>query len=293
MKDKIRIIGIPTDLGQTHRGVDVGPSAIRYAGLSSRLEQLGYLVQDAGNIHVPIRGSLKLQDLFPAIRKACTTAYAAAKDAVSDGWLPIFLGGDHSIAIGTIGGMSDVSPVGVIWVDAHGDFNTPETSKSGNIHGMALAVLAGLGFPELVNIEKKGRKLDPTDVVLIGVRNLDPDEKDLLRESGVTIYTMRDIDERGISTVTHEALNHLKHMERIHVSLDMDSLDPMIAPGVGTPVPGGLTYRETHLLMEIIADIHAPVSMDIVEINPIIDLKNQTAETAVDLAVSLFGKTIL
>ena len=292
-REKIRIIGVPTDLGQKQRGVDVGPSAVRYAGLASRLEELGYLVHDTGNIPVPVRGCLQCEDLLPAIREACTKAYAAARDAVSEGWLPIFLGGDHSIAIGTIGGMADVSPVGVIWVDAHGDFNTPETSRSGNIHGMALAVLTGRGFPELVNIGKEGKKLNPENVVLIGVRDLDPEEKTLLKESGVTIYTMRDIDERGISVVTHEALERLGHMERIHVSLDMDSLDPMVAPGVGTPVPGGLSYREAHLLMEIIADIHAPVSMGIVEINPIIDLKNKTAETAVDLAISLFGKTIL
>jgi len=293
MKDKIKIIGIPTDLGQTHRGVDVGPSAIRYAGLAARLAQLGAIISDAGNIHVPVRESLNHEDLLPAIRKACETAYHAAKETISKGWLPIFLGGDHSIAIGTIGGMADNAPVGVIWVDAHGDFNTPETSKSGNIHGMALAVLTGKGYPELVNIGKKGRKLDPENVVLIGVRDLDPEEKNLLKKSGIAIYTMRDIDERGISVCTHEALNHLRHMERIHVSLDLDCLDPMIAPGVGTPVPGGLTYREAHLLMEIIADIHAPVSMDIVEINPIMDTRNQTAEAAVDLCVSLFGKTIL
>ncbi len=292
-RDKIRIIGVPTDLGQTQRGVDVGPSAIRYAGLAPQLSQLGYEVRDTGNIHVPVRGSLKHEDLLPAIREACTKAYTAARNAVEEGWLPVFLGGDHSIAIGTIGGMADVSPVGVLWVDAHGDFNTPETSRSGNIHGMALAVLTGRGFPELIDIGKSGRKLNPENVVLIGVRDLDPEEKILLRESGVLTYTMREIDERGISVVTHEALAHLGHMERIHVSLDMDSLDPMVAPGVGTPVPGGLTYREAHLLMEIIADVHAPVSMDIVEINPIIDLKNKTAETAVDLAVSLFGKTIL
>ena len=293
MRDKIKIIGIPTDLGQTHRGVDVGPSAIRYAGLASRLAQLGAVVSDAGNIHVPIRESLNQEDLLPAIRKACETAYHAAKETIVKDWLPIFLGGDHSIAIGTIGGMADNSPVGVIWVDAHGDFNTPETSKSGNIHGMALAILTGKGYPELVNIGKKGRKLEPENVVLIGIRNLDPEEKNLLKESGVKIYTMRDIDERGISVCTHEALDHLHHVERIHVSLDVDCLDPMIAPGVGTPVPGGLTFREAHLLMEIIADIHTPVSMDIVEINPIMDTRNQTAEAAVDLCVSLFGKTIL
>ena len=158
---------------------------------------------------------------------------------------------------------------------------------------MALAVLTGRGHPDLVNIGKEGWKLNPENVVILGVRDLDPEEKNLLKESGVTIYTMRDIDERGVSVCTHEALNRLSHMERIHVSLDVDCLDPMVAPGVGTPVPGGLTYREAHLLMEIIADIHAPVSMDIVEINPLMDIRNQSAKAAVDLCVSLFGKTIL
>ncbi len=293
MKNKILIVGVPTDLGQTHRGVDMGPGAIRYAGLVPRLQELGYAVTDMGNFHVPVRGSLQREELLPAIRKACEAAYHAAEKAVSEGWLPIFLGGDHSISIGTIGGMADVSPVGVLWVDAHGDFNTPETSRSGNIHGMALAVLTGRGHPDLVNIGKKGRKLNPENVVILGVRDLDPEEKKLLKESGVTIYTMRDIDERGVSVCTHEALSRLSHMERIHVSLDVDCLDPMVAPGVGTPVPGGLTYREAHLLMEIIADIHAPVSMDIVEINPLMDIRNQSAKAAVDLCVSLFGKTIL
>jgi arginase len=289
----IRIIGMPMDLGQSHRGVDVGPSAVRYAGLAERLSRLGYRIEDTGNIPVPVRAVLKARELLPAVRVACEEAYEAARKAIADGCLPLFLGGDHSISIGTIGGISHDSPVGVIWVDAHGDFNTPETSRSANIHGMALAVLTGRGLPELVQIGRDGAKLEPRDVVLIGVRDVDQDERRMLKESGIGIYTMRDVDERGISSIAHEALERLHHLSRIHVSLDMDSLDPMDASGVGTPVPGGLTYREAHLLMEIIADKGAQVSMDIVEINPIIDAHNHTGKIAVDLAASLFGKTIL
>lgn len=293
MKTSIRIIGIPLDLGQSTRGVDMGPSAIRYAGLFNHLKALGYKVKDEGNIEVPVRDSLTKSDLLPEIRNACSTAYKAAAKAVQDGCKPVFLGGDHSISIGTIGGLTHTSRCGVIWIDAHGDFNTPESSNTGNTHGMSLAVLTGLGLPELVNIGRKGPKLPPEDVVLIGVRELDLKEKRLLKKSGITIFTMRDIDENGINEIARKALNKLSHVDGIHVSFDIDSLDPMEAPGVGTPVPGGLTCRETHLLMEIIADSGRVSSMDIVEINPIIDNRNQTAKTAVALAQSLFGKSIL
>lgn len=293
MNKTIRIIGIPTDLGQSHRGVDVGPSAVRYAGLSDRLGRLGYSIEDVGNVQVPVRATLNREELLPAVRQACESAYRAGREALADYCSPIFLGGDHSIAMGTIGGISHEAAAGVIWVDAHGDFNTPATSKTGNIHGMALGVLLGHGSPELVHIGRNGAKLEPQNVVLIGVRDLDPEERTMLRESGITVFTMRDVDEQGISKIAHKTIEHLRHLPRIHVSLDMDSLDPMDAPGVGTPVPGGLTYREAHLLMEIIADQRLPVSMDIVEINPIIDLRNHTGKIAVDLAVSLFGKTIL
>ncbi len=293
MKRKIRIIGVPVDLGQSQRGVDMGPSAIRYAGLLSRLRSLGFSVKDEGNIEVPVRDSISDESLVDEIHRACESVYQAGVEAIKEGCTPIFLGGDHSIAIGSVGGVTHEAPAGLIWVDAHGDFNTPETSLSGNIHGMPLSALIGDGLPELVNVGRKGPKVKPEDVVIIGVRELDQKEKQHLKESGVTVYTMRDIDEEGISVIAKKTLKHLDHLSRIHVSLDIDSLDPMRAPGVGTPVSGGLTFREAHLLMEIIADTELLSSMDIVEINPIIDHQNQTAKIAVDLAVSLFGKRIL
>lgn len=207
--------------------------------------------------------------------------------------MPIFLGGDHSLAIGSIGGITHEQPAAVLWIDAHGDFNTPSSSPSGNIHGMALATLLGQGFPELVDVGRPGPKLEPQDVVMIGVRTLDSEERLRLRSSGVSVYTMRDLDERGMSAITQEALERLGHHRRLHVSLDVDALDPMAGPGVGTPAPGGLTYREAQLLMEIVADSGRLCSLDLVEINPILDHRNQTAQLAVDLAVSLFGKRIL
>ena len=293
MKGSIRIIGAPVDLGQSHRGVDMGPSAIRYAGLLSRLRELGYTVTDEGNIQVRVRDSLSEENLLKEITTACETTYQLARKAIEDNCKPIFLGGDHSISIGTIGGISHNDAVGVIWIDAHGDFNTPQTSTSGNIHGMSLSVLAGNGLPELVNIGRKGAKIKPGNVVLIGVRSLDQKERENLKKSGITVYTMRDIDEEGMNVIARKTLMRLNHLSRIHVSLDIDSLDPVAVPGVGTPVSGGLTYREAHLLMEVISDSGQVSSMDIVEINPIIDHCNQTAKTAVDLAVSLFGKKIL
>jgi len=294
MRKTIRIIGVPMDLGQSRRGVDIGPGAIRYAGISSQLRKIGYIIEDIGNIDVPVRDALpKDCDLLTAIRRACELLYEAARESVIQGYLPVFLGGDHSIAIGTIGGITEHSRTGIIWVDAHGDFNTPETSPSGNIHGMALAVLTGRGLPELVNLGRPGTKLYPEDIVIIGIRKLDPEERIMLKNSGIKIYTMRDIDERGIGVIAGESLKHLSHLSRIHVSLDMDVLDPIEAPGVGSPVSGGLTYREAHLLMEILADSDCITSMDIVEINPILDHRNRTAENAVELAASLLGQRIL
>jgi arginase len=296
MPTTIRIIGVPMDLGQSRRGVDMGPSALRYAGLHERLGRLGYVIEDQGNIETPIRDTLPPQGgmaFLPAVVQACQAIYQAGQTAITAGSLPLFIGGDHSIAVGTIGGVSSREPVGVLWVDAHGDFNTPATSPSGNLHGMPLATLLGRGEPAWVNSGRPGPILEPAQVILIGVRDLDPAERPALKESGIAIYTMHDIDKRGLAGVAQEALDRLSRFPRLHVSLDMDSLDPDEAPGVGTPVPGGLSYREAHLLMEMIAQTARVGSLDVVEINPILDHRNRTAVIAVELVASLLGQTIL
>ncbi|HEY5564412.1 MAG TPA: arginase, partial [Rhodothermia bacterium] len=276
---------------------DMGPSALRYAGLAERLERLGHSVEDTGNIDVAVRGSLRRAEsgltYLPEIAQICSRAYEAGRRAIADGCLPIFIGGDHSISVGTVGGVTHEGRVGVLWVDAHGDFNTPETSPSGNVHGMPLAALLGHGASEIVDVGRKGQKLDREDVMMVGIRSLDPTEREMIRNDNLGIYTMREIDERGIAQVAHEVLHRLNHTERLHVSLDMDCLDPMFAPGVGTPVQGGLTTREAHLLMEILADDGRVGSVDIVEINPILDEKNRTAQMAAGLLTSLLGKSIL
>ena len=295
-KNIVRIIGIPIDLGQQHRGVDMGPVAIRYAGLSAALKKLGYHPQDVGNIEVPGHYTLTdrgFSDRLPLIRAACEETYELARRAIKDGTIPVFLGGDHSASIGSIGGVTHDCDCGLIWIDAHGDFNTPQTSESGNIHGMALAILSGKGPRELVDVGREGAKLKPKHVVLIGPRELDEIEKDSLRASGCTIFTMRDIDELGISSVIARGLEQLSDCQHLHVSLDMDCIDPNEAPGVGTPVAGGLSYREAQLLMETISDTGRLHSLDIMETNPILDDSNRTAMVAVALAASLFGKSIL
>jgi arginase len=274
----------------------MGPSALHYAGLDDRLVRLGYEVKDYGNIDLPIRDTLPREGglaFLPAVVRACEAMYQVGQTAIEAGYLPLFIGGDHSIAVGTVGGVTHSGPSGLLWIDAHGDFNTPESSPTGNLHGMPLAALLGLGAPELVNLGRPGPKMASSEVILIGVRNLDPREKVLLKESGIKIYTMREIDERGMAAVATEALERLSHLPHLHVSLDMDSLDPSEAPGVGTPVPGGLTYREAHLLMEIIADCACVGSIDVVEINPILDQRNQTAKMALELLASLLGQSIL
>lgn len=296
MTKSIRIIGVPLDLGQAQRGVDLGPGALRYAGISARLASLGYDVEDVGNLPVPVRDVLTSERqlrYLPSIYKICEAAYRAGREAIQEECIPLFMGGDHSLAIGSIGGVTHGEPAGVIWIDAHGDFNTPETTLTGNIHGMCVAALLGQGFPELVHVGRRGPKLQPEDLVMIGLRELDPQEKLRLRGSGIQIYTMRDIDERGMGTVAREALRKLGHLKRLHVSLDLDALDPMEVPGVGTTSPGGLTYREAQLLMEIIADTGLLSSLDVVEINPILDNCNKTAKIAVELTASLFGKSII
>ncbi|GFO55215.1 arginase [Geomonas sp. Red276] len=296
MRDSIRIIGVPIDLGQAQRGVDLGPGALRYAGIAAHLSALGFDVEDAGNIVVPVRDVLVHErevHYLPSISKICQAAYDAGRAAIDEKFIPLFMGGDHSLAIGSIGGITHEEPAGIIWIDAHGDFNTPQSSITGNIHGMCVAALLGEGYPELVNVGRPGPKVRPEDVVMIGLRELDPQEKSRLRQSGVAVYTMRDIDERGMGRVAREALARLGHLDRLHVSLDLDALDPLEVPGVGTTSPGGLNYREAQLLMEIIADSRKLVSFDIVEINPILDHRNKTAKIAVELAASVFGKSII
>ena len=296
MSKVVQIIGVPIALGQSYRGVDLGPGALRYAGLSARLQELGYTVHDSGNLSVPVRESLeheRSQHYLPSITRVCEAACAAGRQAVEQGRIPIFLGGDHSISIGTIAGVTWHEPAGVLYIDAHGDFNTDKTSLSGNIHGMSLAVLLGEGYPELVGISRDQTRLQPQDVVIVGVRELDEGERRRLHDSGITVHTMRDIDERGMGSIARESLEALKHLKRLHVSMDVDALDPQEAPGAGTLVPGGLTYREAQLLMEIVADSGLLSSLDIVEINPILDVHNQTAKMAVELAASAFGKSIL
>ncbi len=294
---KINVVGVPIDLGQRQRGVDMGPSAVRYAGLSSHLRALGYDLHDSGNLYVPVRDcfnqSCEPSVFVDAVSQVCQVAYESAAQAVRHGTIPLFLGGDHSLSIGTIGGVTRRKGVGVLWIDAHGDANTPETSPSGNVHGMPVATLLGEGPVELVNVGRPGAKIQGRDIVMIGIRDLDQGEKQLLKKYGVRIYTMRDIDERGMASIAREALTLLGDHPYLHVSLDMDCLDPKDAPGVGTPSHGGISYREAQLLMETIADSGKLTSVDVVEINPILDIANNTAETAVELIESLFGKSIV
>jgi arginase len=296
MSRTIRIIGVPIDLGQSKRGVDLGPGALRYAGLAEKLRRMGHLVHDRGNLEVAERETIPEQapeHYLPAIAAACERVYREARQALETGETPLFLGGDHTLGIGSIGGITHAAPAGLIWIDAHADFNTPQTTPSGNIHGMTLAALLGDGYPQLVAVGRPGPKLQPRDVVMIAIRDLDPEERARVRASGITVYTMRDIDERGIGPVVRESLQRLEHHGRVHVSLDMDCVEPVAGPGVGTPSPGGLTCREARLAMEIIADCGCCGSMDIVEINPILDRHNRTAELASELAATLFGKRII
>jgi arginase len=274
----------------------MGPSAVRYAGLDDRLRQIGCVVHDCGNVKIPVRDELPAEGglaYLPAVTEAANRAHDAGVEAISSGAIPVFLGGDHSIALGTVAAAASQDSLGILWIDAHGDFNTSETSPSGNLHGMPLAALTGRGSPEMVNLMGPGPTLADSDVVVLGLRSLDPEERELLRASDVGAFTMREIDAQGIGRVAHQALERLQHCRTLHISLDMDALDPREAPGVGTPVPGGLTYREAHLIMEIAASSAKVGSLDVVEINPILDHRNRTAEIAVELVSSLFGQSIL
>jgi len=300
---KIRVIGVPLDLGQSRRGVDMGPSAVRVAGLEARLEALGHKVEDAGNILVAIAEQKKEGDphakYLKEIVATCTKHAELVLKTLEAGKIPIVLGGDHSVAAGTMAGVAEFhrrlgQKVGLIWIDAHTDINTPETSPTGNVHGMPLAAIMGLGPAELANIFNFSPKVAPENCVLVGVRDIDAVEKENVRKAGVEVYTMRDIDERGMRAVMEEALRIAgRGTAGYHISLDMDWIDPEDAPGVGTPVRGGATYREAHLVMEAIADHGRMTSFEIVEVNPVIDEHNRTADLAVELALSAFGKKIL
>ncbi len=299
----VRVIGIPLDLGQSRRGVDMGPSAMRVAGLQARLSELGHQIADAGNVIVVQPEQKNEGDprakYLAEITATCTHVGDLVISALEAGELPITLGGDHSIAVGSVSGVAEFyrrrnQKIGLIWIDAHSDINTPDTSPSGNVHGMPLAALMGLGPAELANIYGWSPKVCPDNCVIVGVRDVDTIERENIRRAGVEVFTMRDIDERGMRTVMEEALRVAgRGTAGYHVSLDMDWVDPEDAPGVGTPVRGGATYREAHLAMEIIADHGRMISFEIVEVNPVIDEHNRTADLAVELAASAFGKKIL
>ncbi len=293
---KIGILGVPMDLGAGRRGVDMGPSALRYAQLAETLRSLGHEVTDHGNVNVPVVETIDRSSSGPhyltEILQACQETASRLSSLPRDVF-PICIGGDHSMSMGTVAGVSRRERIGLVWVDAHTDFNTPEISPSGNVHGMPVAHLVGLGDERLVNIGGIGAKIRPEDIVMIGIRSVDHGERELLKARGASIYTMKEIDTLGLAKVAQLALEKLKGVSRIHVSFDADSLDPSIAPGVGTPVPGGLSYREAHLLMELFADSGKVGSLDLVEVNPVLDNRNATARIMVEMASSLLGKRIL
>jgi arginase len=300
---RISIIGAPLDLGQGRRGVDMGPSAMRVANLNARLASLGYEVADLGNVPVDQaeaapEGHPRAKYL-PQIAATCTRLGQQVSDALAKGSMPLVLGGDHSVAIGTVSGVARFfrageEKIGVIWLDAHADMNTPESSPSGNVHGMPLACLVGIGPPELTEMFGFKPKVAPENTVIVGLRDVDQMERPYVRESGVRAFTMRDLDERGLRAVMEEAIRAASDgTSGFHLSLDMDFVDPKDAPGVGTPVRGGATYREAHLAMEMICDSRRMVSMEVVEVNPVIDEVNRTADLAVELVMSGLGKRIL
>lgn len=299
----ISILGAPLDLGAGRRGVDMGPSALRLAGLNARLISLGYDVEDLGNVSVAQQESTPTGDenakYLPQIAKSCAKLATMVESVAAAGRFPLVLGGDHSIAAGTVAGVAHHyrqrgENIGLIWIDAHADMNTPDSSPSGNVHGMPLACCIGQGPRELAEIFDYSPKVLGTNVALIGIRDVDERERELVRASGASAFTMRDIDERGLRNVMQEALAIVsKNTAGFHLSLDMDAVDPDEAPGVGTPVRGGMTYREAHLAMETICDCSRMVSMEIVEVNPVLDSANRTALLGVELVMSAMGKKIL
>ena len=302
-RSNIAVIGAPLDLGAGRRGVDMGPSAVRVANINGRLIELGYEVEDLGNVPVVQRESYPEGDAsakyLPQITETCTRLAEMVEKAYAEGKFPLVLGGDHSIAVGTVSGISHFyqsrgKKIGLIWVDAHADMNTPASSPSGNVHGMPLACCIGVGPDALTRIFGYAPKVQPGNVALIGIRSVDGTERNTVQGTGVHAFTMRDIDERGLRAVMQEAIGIVSAgTAGFHVSLDMDAIDPDEAPGVGTPVKGGITYREAHLAMEILSDSGKMTSMEVVEVNPVIDEANRTANLAVELLMSAMGKRIL
>jgi len=299
----VHIIGVPLDLGAGRRGVDMGPSALRIAGLDARIAELGYEVVDTGDIHSPTPETKDPGDArkkyIREITAVCQALYDRSMAAFDAGGLPLVLGGDHSLGAGSVGAASAFArrqgkPIGLLWVDAHGDMNTPRSSTSGNVHGMPLAALLGQPPEELSSLGGFAPKILPHCTVILGVRNLDKTEKEIVRGSGVHVFTMKDIDRLGIAAVTEQAISIATHgTAGIHVSFDLDACDPTIAPGVGTPVKGGLDYREAHMVMEMLAESEAVLAVDVVEVNPILDVRNTTAEVATELVLSVLGMAIL
>ena len=296
-KREVAIIGASLDLGQGRRGVDMGPSAIRYAGLEERLQSLGYHVRDHGNVETAVPEATALRDerarFLPEIKDTCERIAAKVVEERTAGATPLVLGGDHSVALGTLGGLASVhGPGGLLWIDAHSDINTPDTSPSGNVHGMPLAAALGLAGPGFESDVWPLPAVFAERVVLLGLRQTDEGERRLLREAGVRVFTMSELDRIGVERAMREALDRVSGPGFVHLSLDMDALDPEVAPGVGTPVRGGLTYREAHLALELVAESGLLGSLEVVEVNPILDRENTTATTAVELVASALGKTI-
>lgn len=299
----VHLLGVPMDLGSGRRGVDMGPSAIRIAGVADRLTELGHKVVDEGDVVIKNMEELKVGHeharYLAEIARAAAILARKIERIMGLGHFPLVLGGDHSIAVGTVSGIAAYARrqgqrVGLLWIDAHGDINTPESSPSGNIHGMPLAALLGFGAEELTGVAGPPPKVDSTNVALVGIRSLDSGEKKRLKETGVQVHTMSDIDRHGVPRVMQKALARVTEgTDYVHVSFDLDAVDPSVAPGVGTPVKGGLDYREAHLIMEVIADAGVMTSLEMVEVNPILDQGNASAAFAVELVQSAFGKKIL
>jgi arginase len=299
----VRIVGVPMDLGAGRRGVDMGPSAIRIAGVSQGLRQLGFHVEDDGDVGVPAPetrdpGNTNARYLEP-IYHVCNRLRLRVRRSLEHGEIPIVLGGDHSIAIGTVAGVAEhfrnrQQKIGLIWVDAHADMNTPDSSPSGNIHGMPLASLLGMGDPQLVQMGGFWPKVEPQNACLIGIRDIDATEREIVKRSGIHAYTMRDVDERGMRAIMQESIGYATDgTAGFHVSFDLDGMDPRDVPGTGTPVKGGISWREANLLMEMVSDTGRMTSLEVAELNPILDVKNQSGEVAVDVILSAFGKRIL